>query len=112
MPTFRVSVYVEVDDQPLTNFPIVRRITTTDSQPLRTTRAAEAFTPLPSGEMTTIAVAIVQANQAVQVAVNGVTTAPIQLNANGLLILVDTALTAVAVQTTATTQLNALVAGT
>jgi hypothetical protein len=115
MPTFRVSVYVEVDDVPLANFPIVRRITTADAQPLRTVRGVSGgFVALPSGEMTSIAVAMLQATGPLQVAFNGVTTAPITLNATGMLILVDAALSAVAVQNSggSSAQVAALLAGT
>jgi hypothetical protein len=115
MPTFKVTVLVEMDDVPLPNFPVVRRITTAAAQPVRAVQASGVgYTALPSSEMATIAVAMVQANQALQVALNGITANPILLNTTGMLIVVDAALVGVSVQNTSgnPAQITALLAGT
>jgi hypothetical protein len=116
MPTIKVSILVEVDDVPVPNFPIVRRLTTQDAQPLRTTRPSNpgVFTPLPSGEIATIAVAMLQANQTLAVALNNRIDAGFTMNPNGIMVLVDTALNAVSIAnaTGSIAQVSALIAGT
>jgi hypothetical protein len=99
MPTIRVTVQVEVDDVPIVNFPLFYRATPTLAMGLSKTQVSGApFVSLPDIAFSTLQQAIIQSDQQVSIAFNGVTASPITLTAGGIMVLDGTSLTALSIQ--------------
>lgn len=88
MPTLRVTVIAELDDQPIFGSPIVKTIQTDVAQWLDFSQDPSSTVTLNDTQIATIAALILRSDQPVTLNLNGVTTA-VKLNANGMLILLD-----------------------
>lgn len=85
----KITVNLDVDDIPVTSFPLVRRFTVTESQAFSVQRATgAAFTALPTGELSTIQALVLQADQTTAIRLNGV-AGEVTVNPNGIVIVFD-----------------------
>lgn len=114
MPSIKTSVVVDVDDVPVSSFPVIRRLEPPEAQSFVVQRATGGgFVALPSGELTTIQTLVLQADQTVSIRLDGAAGA-ITLNPNAILVIMDGNLTAaptVSNASGATATLRGLVAG-
>lgn len=89
MPTIKLSVTVDVDDIPITGFPLVRRIEFAEAQSFNVQRTTgAAFTALPTAEMTTVKALILQSDKTTAIRLNGV-AGEVTLNPNSVVIVFD-----------------------
>lgn len=92
MATVEVEVRVLVDGQPMTGFPVVRRVTVADFQRFDFAKADDAgvFSSLPGLDVIeSLNVLLVRPAAAMTVRLDGQTDAGILLNADGLLLILD-----------------------
>ena len=80
---------VDVDDIPVTGFPLVRRIEFAEAQSFAMQRTTSAsFIALPTGELTTVKALILQADKTTAIRLNGV-AGEITINPSGLVLVFD-----------------------
>jgi len=114
MPTVRVTVIVEVDDVPVVNFPLYYRAAPTILEGISKQQVTGGgFVSVPNAAFTTLQQAILQTDQQLSVAFNGVTATPITLTAGGIMLLDGASLTALSISNAsgATANLRGLIGG-
>ena len=86
------------DGLPMPGFPLTRRIEVDESQGFSYEKAADndttTFTAIPSNQIDTVQVLLVRANKAVTLRLDAQTDAGIELNAGGILAIVDATINA------------------
>ena len=110
MPALKITVLAEVDGQPLTGFPYVRRVVADAIQSFAPYLKAgdsntSTFTALPTSALPTMQGLLVHADQDMTVRLNGQSDAGVLVKAGGLLLAFDTTMTAGAT-TNATVNIN------
>jgi hypothetical protein len=95
MAVFQISVDIKEDGVKLPGFPIVKSVTVTESkgkQVFSRPDSSGVYTELPLQELAGVSVLLVQADQAVAFRFNDQSDAFLPISANGLLLLVDAAI--------------------
>jgi hypothetical protein len=87
MPTFRVTVLIDVDDVPITDFPVVRRIATTnESADTYTQVTGGGSVAMPHGVLVTGQMVAVSTTQPVTLGIGG---GALSLNSNAFVLIMD-----------------------
>ncbi len=90
MPTVEVTVSVKVDGVPLVGFPMTRRVSVTEVQAFDYQKAASAtYTAIPTGEIASLKAFVVTSDKAVTVRLDAQSDAGIEVNADGVLVVLD-----------------------
>ncbi len=90
MPVYEVTVQIKKDGEPVSGFPVTRRLETAEGQSFDHEKVSGGgYVALPTGEMDELNLFLVRADQQVTIRLDGQTDAGIVLNAGGLLLIVD-----------------------
>ena len=89
MPVLKVTINIDLDDIPVTGFPLVRRFETPEGQSFTMQRpTGAAFTALPTGELSTIQALVMQSDRTTAIRLNGV-AGEVTINPNGIVAVID-----------------------
>lgn len=90
MATIELSMTLRVDGQTVPGFPVIRKVTATETVAFDYQKASGGgYATLPVSDIASLAALVVRADQAVTVRLDGQSDAGIELNADGLLIILD-----------------------
>ncbi len=95
MATVDVTVTLRVDGQTPPGFPLTRKITTTEAVSFDYQKASGGgYATLPVSDIASLAALIVRSDQAVTLRLDAQSDAGIELNADGMLIILDAVINA------------------
>ena len=90
MPTLEFTVLVKRDGQPISGYPLVRKLTVTEVENKVFTQATGGgFTAMTVGPLASLTGLVIQPDQQLSVRLNGQAAGEWVLNANGLLLILD-----------------------
>ena len=93
MPSVKITIDVEIDGHRAPGFPLSRRVEVTEVQEFDVTRATGGgYVATPTTEIAAMKALILHTDEAVTVRLNAQSDTGIDLNAGGILAIIDTAL--------------------
>jgi hypothetical protein len=95
--TAKITLNLEIDGQQIEGYPLVKRINLDEIQQFSYEKAASAsYTDIPATEISNIQLLLIRPSQQLTIRLNGQSDAGIVLSANGILLVLDGTLNAVA----------------
>lgn len=95
MPSIKITIDVEIDGHRVPGFPLARRTEVTEVQQFNVTRAdSGGYVATPTTEIPSLKALILHTDEAVTVRLDGQSDAGIELNAGGILAILDTTIDA------------------
>lgn len=90
MSSIKISIDCEIDGKRLPGYPLTRRVEVTETQQFDTTRATGGgYVSTPTSDLASLKALILRSDQAVTVRLDAQSDAGIELNAGGILALID-----------------------
>lgn len=93
MPNLKLSIQLEIDGNPVSGFPLVRRITVDELQQYQYEEPDDGdtvtFSALPADQIASIQALLVQTDQEITLRFDGQSDAGIVLNSGGIILILD-----------------------